>query len=154
MSKNSPGRKMARSDFIIFRFDENASLSLFSVHGLFMPTYFNICQKDSSWKTFKTSRKAKIQKFKKNKQTNKKTSLLRLCTFKKDLQKPFLSPTLLPTLLCAGIYLSVPEFSCLKQKIFYNQKLSLYTSVYSKFSPSTDAAPSPNAHAKHTRVQV
>lgn len=38
MSKNSPDRQMAGSDFMIFRFDESASSSLSSVHkSLFVP---------------------------------------------------------------------------------------------------------------------
>ena len=47
MSNNSPDREMVGSDFTIFRFDENISLRLFSVpKSLFVPTYFNTCQRN------------------------------------------------------------------------------------------------------------
>lgn len=72
MGKNSPGRKMAGSDFIIFRFDENASLSLFSVYSLFMPTYFNVCQRTLHGKHLGLLGKLRFKNLKKqNKQTRK-----------------------------------------------------------------------------------
>ena len=47
MSNNSLDREIVGSDFIIFRFAENVSPSVFSVlKSLFVPTYFNTCQRN------------------------------------------------------------------------------------------------------------